>query len=120
MPSAHGRVPPRFGRRSRVRFFVAFLVALGVAGTIFAYDLSLFTGPSLVVPVGRVFRESTTIEFTVAGVPGRLVGSWHAPAGGMIWLNPPTDGAFWMLPCIAARDWNGSAMSLCCRATTGC
>ena len=101
--------PPRFGRRSRVRFFLAFLVALGVAGTIFAYELSLFMGLSLFVPVGRAFRESATIEFTVAEGPGRLVGSWHAPTGGMIWLNPPTDSGFWMLPCIASRDWNGHA-----------
>ena len=111
MPAASGSEPsgpPQI--RKHLRFFVAFVVALVLTGTLFAYELSLFLGPSLFVPAGTVVDQSgATIEFTVAGRPGQLVGRWHATQGGVLWLNPPDFGSLRSSPCIADRDWNGTA-----------
>ena len=95
---------------THLRFFVAFVVALVVAGALFTYEMVLFLGPPLFLPPGTVIDSSgATIEFTVAGEPGRLVGRWHATQGGFIWLNPPDFGSPHMMTCIGVRDWNGTA-----------
>ncbi len=97
-------------RGTHLRFFVAFVVALVIAGTLFAYELPLFLEPPLFISVGTlVNRSGARIGFTVEGGPRRLVGRWHATQGGFLWLNPPDSAGFRNMPCIAARDWNGTA-----------
>jgi len=107
-PGSEASGPRQRGRH--LQFFVAFVVALVVAGALFTYEMSLFLGPPLFLRAGTVIDSSgATIEFTVAGEPGRLVGRWHAAQGGFLWLNPPDFGSPHMMTCIAARDWNGTA-----------
>jgi len=107
--SAGSASAPRGPQQIGTQFFVVFVVALFAAGALFAYELSLFLGPPLFIPAGTVVdRSGATIDFTVAGGPGRLIGRWHATRGGWLWLNPPSNWASQLL-CIDHRDWNGTA-----------
>src|SRR5437879_11858106 len=107
---------PRGPRQIGTQFFVVFVVALFVAGALFAYELSLFLGPPLFIPAGTVVaRSGATIDLTVAGGPGRLIGRWHATRGGSLWFNPPAHWASQLL-FIGHRAWTGTADRLLCPA----
>ncbi len=98
------------GRRSLA--LIAICIAVGFAAdAAFVAFMEPALAPPLFIPAGaEIPREGYHVPFGVAGDTGRLVGSWLASQGGLIWIYPadsPPSGVY-SLPCTAARLWEGT------------
>ncbi len=94
------------------RALAAILLAVVVLVAIGGAVVFLTALPStLPISAGTVVNQNAyTVTFAVSGGLGRLVGSWYANHGGIVWIYPSdSPPGLMLLPCIMNAPWNGTA-----------